>query len=150
MSFFRFGLADLKAPMAWTGDKAATTRSTRRNGAIGMTFVDKSVFRQTPNFRARRRRTLVKVQFRNSRNELQDIMVQDISSAGMRATARIAPPDVDEVITVQLPDSNVLWGIVRWVEGNQFGVEFDVSSSPVDFAGDSDGTADSSQIDFKG
>ena len=109
-----------------------------------------SVFKPTPNFRARRRRTLVKVQLRNSRNEVQDIMVQDISSTGLRATARSTPPNIDEVVNVQLPDSNVLWGLVRWVEGNQFGVEFDVSSSQVDISSASDVSGNASQIDYKG
>ena len=77
-------------------------------------------------------------------------MVQDISSSGLRATARSAPPNLDEVVTVQLPDSNALWGLVRWVEGNQFGVEFDVSSSQMDLSGASDDSVNGSQIGFKG
>ena len=108
-----------------------------------------SAFKPTPNFRAQRRRTLVKVQIRNSRNELQDIMVQNISSTGLRATARCTPPDIEEVVIVELPDSNNLWGLVRWVDGNQFGVEFDVSSSEVDLAGAHEVSADVSQIDYK-
>lgn len=114
-----------------------------------MTSVDKSSFRPTPNLRARRRRTLVKVELHNAQNELQDIMVQDVSSTGLRATARNAPPQQDEMVTVKLPDSKVLWGLVRWVDGKQFGVEFDVSASPVDLSRAEDLAADSSRIAYR-
>ena len=98
-----------------------------------MSFVDSSAFKPTPNFRARRKRALVRVQLYNARNELQDVMVINISSTGIRATARMTPPEKDEVITVHLPDSTQLWGIVRWVDGKEFGVEFDVTSPLADF-----------------
>lgn len=112
--------------------------------------MDKGSFRPTPNFRARRRRTLIKVQLHNSRNELQDIMVQDVSSTGLSALARNAPPNRNEVVTVRLPDDTVLWGLVRWVDGNQFGVEFDVTASPVDFSGAGNSAAKGTQIEYKG
>ncbi|MCB2060167.1 MAG: PilZ domain-containing protein [Novosphingobium sp.] len=115
-----------------------------------MRSVDKSSFRPTPNLRARRRRTLVKVELHNSRNELQDIMVQDVSFTGLRATARNTPPQPDEMVTVRMPDSQVLWGLVRWVDGNQFGVEFDVSSSPANAADADSVAANGSQIEYKG
>ena len=101
-----------------------------------MTFIDSAAFRETPNFRARRKRALVRVQLFNANNVLQDVMVVNISSTGIRATARVSAPEKDEVISVHLPDGTELWGIVRWVEGRDFGVEFDVSSPVADFASD--------------
>jgi len=101
-----------------------------------MAFIDSAAFRETPNFRARRRRALVRVQLFNAQNVLQDVMVVNISSTGIRATARIKAPDKDEVISVHLPDGTELWGIVRWVSGRDFGVEFDVSSPIADFGTD--------------
>ena len=59
---------------------------------------------------------LVRVQLYNSRNEMQDIMVRDISARGLSAVARDNAPAMGEVVTVQLPDKSSLWGIVRWVE----------------------------------
>ena len=90
-------------------------------------------FQPTPNFRAVRRRALIRVQLFNAANELQDVMVQNISSTGMRVVARLDPPAHNEVVTVHLPDSTALWGVVRWVKDKEFGVEFDVSSKVSDY-----------------
>jgi len=93
-----------------------------------MPIADKNRFRPTPNFRSKRQQKLVRVQLYNSRNEMQDIMVRDISARGLSAVARDNAPAMGEVVTVQLPDKSSLWGIVRWVEDQQFGIEFDVST----------------------
>ncbi|MDE2405260.1 MAG: histidine kinase [Sphingomonadales bacterium] len=61
---------------------------------------------------------------------VQDIMVRDFSSKGFSAATRGTAPHRDEVVTVLLPDNRALWGIVRWVKGNVFGVEFDVNTPP--------------------
>lgn len=100
-----------------------------------MTIVDKACFQPTPHFRARRKRVLVRVELRGSAGEAQDVMVRDISPAGMSAVARIAPPAAHELVTVTLPDGSTLWGMVRWTEGKAFGVEFDASSRTGPVAG---------------
>ncbi|WP_298196169.1 PilZ domain-containing protein [Novosphingobium sp.] len=93
-----------------------------------MTLVDKSRFVPTPVFRARRKRVVVRVRVEGAPGESQDAMVRDISAAGMSAVARVAPPAANDLVTIALPDGSTLWGIVRWVEGKAFGVEFDKGS----------------------
>ena len=93
-----------------------------------MTLVDKSLFRPTPTFRARRRRVLARVRVEGSDAVAQDAMVRDISASGMSATARGGPPMAGEVVSVTLADGSTLWGLVRWAEGKDFGVEFDPAS----------------------
>ncbi|MBU6268816.1 MAG: PilZ domain-containing protein [Sphingomonadales bacterium] len=61
---------------------------------------------------------------------VQDIMVRDFSDKGVSAATRGPAPALNEVVTILLPDNRALWGIVRWVEGNLFGVEFDVNTPP--------------------
>jgi hypothetical protein len=46
----------------------------------------------------------------------------------LSAIAQVAAPGLGEVVTVALPDGSTLWGVVRWVEGKAFGVEFDTGS----------------------
>ena len=54
-----------------------------------------------------------------------DVIVRDISSRGLSAAAKGPPPALDEVVQARLEDGRELWGLVRWREGNLFGVEFD-------------------------
>ena len=93
-----------------------------------MTLVDKSQFVPTPVFRARRKRVVVRVQVEGAPGDSQDAMVRDISATGMSAVARVSPPASDDLVSIALPDGSSLWGIVRWVDGKAFGVEFDKSS----------------------
>ena len=93
-----------------------------------MALVDKALFKPTPAFRARRKRVLVRVWVHGPGGLSQDVMVRDISATGMSAVARAAPPTADDIVKVTLPDSTTLWGLVRWVEGKAFGVEFDPAS----------------------
>lgn len=93
-----------------------------------MTLVDKSLFRPAPTFRPQRKRVLARVAVAGADPSPFDAMVQDISAKGMRAVARGAAPGLNEVVSVTLPDASLLWGIVRWVDGSTFGVEFDPAS----------------------
>ena len=86
-----------------------------------------SGFQPTPIFRERRRAQLVKLALRDAQGALLDIMVRNVSARGLNAAARGEPPQINEVVTVHLPEGHVHWGIVRWVDGNLFGVEFDIS-----------------------
>ena len=92
-----------------------------------MSVADKRSFQPTPNFRSKRQPKLVKLELYNAQNEKQEIMVRNISATGLSAAARSTPPGVNEVVTVKLPNQADLWGLVRWVDGRLFGVEFDVS-----------------------
>jgi len=100
-----------------------------------MTLIDKSQFKPTPTFRARRKRVVARVQLHDADGTAQDVMVQDISASGMSAVARANPPQVQDIVTVSLPDGSAIWGVVRWVDGRAFGVEFDASSREVPAAG---------------
>jgi hypothetical protein len=93
-----------------------------------MSVVDKSAFRPTPVFRESRNRRLTRVTLVDAADQVQDIMVRDLSARGLSATAARVPPGKGEIVSLRLPDDRVLWGIVRWVDGAQFGIEFDVSS----------------------
>ena len=93
-----------------------------------MALVDKALFKPTPAFRARRKRVMVRVWVHGPGGLSQDVMVRNISATGMSAVARAAPPAPDDIVQVTLPDSTALWGLVRWVEGKAFGVEFDPAS----------------------
>ena len=93
-----------------------------------MTLADPSAFIPTPVFRARRRRALLRVRLEDGAGQLCEAMVQDISATGLRAVARLAAPAEGEVLTLHLPDGRALWGLVRWVNGKQFGVEFDTAT----------------------
>jgi hypothetical protein len=99
-----------------------------------MTIVDKTLFQPTPTFRARRKRVLARVTV-NGAETSENAMVRDISATGMSATALARAPAVDEMVSVTLADGSVLWGLVRWAEGKNFGVEFDPSSRESPAAG---------------
>lgn len=53
------------------------------------------------------------------------MIVRDISSRGLSAAAAGEPPRLNEVVRATLEDGREVWGLVRWREGNLFGVEFD-------------------------
>jgi len=93
-----------------------------------MALADPRAFTPMPVFREMRRRGLTRLSLTIGNNPRQDIMVRDYSSRGFSAAAQATPPATDEVVAVHLPDGRTLWGIVRWVERNVFGVEFDVSA----------------------
>lgn len=85
-------------------------------------------FIPTPIFREKRRSQLIKYELRNARDEVLEIIVRDVSSRGFSAAAKSAPPAINEVVSMAMPDGRVLWGIVRWTEDNLFGVEFDTTA----------------------
>ena len=89
-----------------------------------MTIADPARFRATPHFRKPRARRLARVRLVLADGAAQEIMVRDVSASGLSAVAGSAPPASDAMVTVELPDGTRLWGIVRWVEGSAFGIEF--------------------------
>jgi hypothetical protein len=82
-------------------------------------------FRPTPILRERRRRRLARFALTDSRGVEIAVIVRDISSRGLSAAASGTPPDLGEVVRARLEDGRELWGLVRWRDGNLFGVEFD-------------------------
>lgn len=89
--------------------------------------MDKSRFKPTPIPRERRRSKCARFALTDSRGIEIAVMVRDISSKGLSAAALGTPPALNEVVRARLEDGAEVWGLVRWSEGNLFGVEFDVT-----------------------
>ncbi|EZP82236.1 putative signal transduction protein [Novosphingobium resinovorum] len=87
--------------------------------------MDTSRFRPTPILRERRRRRCTRFALTDSRGGEIAVIVRDISSRGLSAAASGEPPRLNEVVRATLEDGREVWGLVRWREGNLFGVEFD-------------------------
>lgn len=90
--------------------------------------MDKSRFKPTPIPRERRRSKCTRFALTDARGVEVEVMVRDISSRGLSAAALGAPPALNEVVRARLRDGSEVWGLVRWSEGNLFGVEFDTRS----------------------
>jgi hypothetical protein len=93
-----------------------------------MTLAHKSDFQPTPHFRAKRHSKLARLQLTAANSEPIAIIISNISATGLNATAHGPAPQIGEVVQVTLPDSRIIWGIIRWSEagklGGQFGLEF--------------------------
>jgi len=87
--------------------------------------MDTSRFRPTPILRERRRRRCTRFALTDSHGGEIAVIVRDISSRGLSAAASGEPPRLNEVVRATLEDGREVWGLVRWREGNLFGVEFD-------------------------
>lgn len=87
--------------------------------------MDKSRFKPTPILRERRQSKCARFALTNARGDEIEVMVRDISSRGLSAAALGTPPTLNEVVRAHLEDGRELWGLVRWSDGNLFGVEFD-------------------------
>ena len=66
----------------------------------------------------------------SSRSHDQQLIIQDISTFGIRGKAKRAP-DVGETVCVKLLDGQVVYLEVRWVNGNVFGAQ---ANSPINLA----------------
>ncbi len=87
--------------------------------------MDASRFKPTPIPRERRRRQLTRYVLTDSRGQPVEVMIRNISSHGFSAAAVGTPPPINEVIRAILDDGREVWGLVRWVDGNLFGVELE-------------------------
>jgi hypothetical protein len=87
--------------------------------------MDAPRFKPTPILRERRRSRCARFSLTDSHGRDIPVIVRDISSRGLSAAALGDPPALNEVMRAQLEDGRELWGLVRWAEGNLFGVEFD-------------------------
>lgn len=87
--------------------------------------MDKTRFKPTPILRERRRNQCARFALTDARGQAIEVMVRDISSKGLSAAALGTPPALNEVVRASLEDGRELWGLVRWADGNLFGVEFD-------------------------
>lgn len=90
--------------------------------------MDPERFKPTPIPRERRRERLFRLTFTDSEGRPFEAMVRNLSSRGLNAAASGAPPSVNAVLRVSLPDGRKVWGIVRWTRDNLFGVEFDTAA----------------------
>jgi hypothetical protein len=96
-----------------------------------MTLASSASFRATPHFREKRRRGMARVTLTDATGQVRPIMVRDVSAKGLSAAIQGDPPAIDAMVSVQLPDGTVAWGVIRWVERNLFGVEFDTTPQHV-------------------
>lgn len=87
--------------------------------------MDTSRFKPTPIPRERRRSQLARFALYDASGEAIDVIVRDISSRGLSAAAVGDPPAPNEIVRARLDDGRELWGLVRWADGNLFGIEFD-------------------------
>ncbi|KPH59158.1 histidine kinase [Novosphingobium aerophilum] len=87
--------------------------------------MDSRRFKPTPIFRERRIGQCAHITLADSAGRAIDIIVRDVSSHGFSAAAAGAPPPRNEVVCAVMEDGRELWGLVRWTDGNLFGVEFD-------------------------
>ena len=84
-----------------------------------------SRFKPTPIPRERRRSRLARFALYDASGDAIEVILRDISSKGLSAAAAGNPPAENEVVRARLEDGRELWGLVRWADGNLFGVEFD-------------------------
>lgn len=87
--------------------------------------MDGSRFKPTPIPRERRRRQLTRYVIHDSQGQPVEVMIRDVSPHGFSAAALGAAPAPDEVVRAVLDDGREVWGLVRWSDGNLFGVEFE-------------------------
>ncbi|MFD2135108.1 histidine kinase [Novosphingobium resinovorum] len=86
--------------------------------------MDTSRFRPTPILRERRRRRCTRFALTDSRGgNCRDRTRHILARAQCRCGGE--PPRLNEVVRATLEDGREVWGLVRWREGNLFGVEFD-------------------------
>jgi hypothetical protein len=83
-------------------------------------------FTPTPILRERRRKRCAHVTLTDSAGNPIEVIVRNVSSRGLSAATSGIPPACDDVIRARMDNGRELWGRVRWVKSNLFGVEFDI------------------------
>ncbi|QDK34422.1 histidine kinase [Sphingomonas sp. IC081] len=91
--------------------------------------MDAHRFKPTPVPRARRRGQLTRFTLTDSQGQPIEVIVRDISARGLSAAALREAPALNAVVRAKLEDGRELWGLVRWAEGNLFGVEFETPAA---------------------
>ncbi len=82
--------------------------------------------------REARERRLIRAEMRSDRLSPHDILIRNVSGRGLGANSRgTLPPIAGELVTIRLPDGQMVQAHVRWTEGMGFGVELD---SPINLA----------------
>lgn len=87
--------------------------------------MDASRFKPTPIPRERRRIRLARYVILDSQGQPIEVLIRDVSSRGFSAAAVGKAPALHEVIGAILDDGREVLGLVRWVDGNLFGVELE-------------------------
>lgn len=75
--------------------------------------------------RAARQPRIVRARLLHRDGEMQDIVIRNVSEAGIGASARGPAPVRGERVTIILPGDQEVKGIVRWFGGHAFGMELD-------------------------
>ena len=79
--------------------------------------------------RHERNARLLRATLRKADGTIVPVMVRNLSERGLGLTCKDMPPLQGEVVTIALPGSSEMQGLVRWVRGDSFGMEL---SGPVD------------------
>lgn len=98
-----------------------------------MSFMDRELVSGIP-LRENRRARLVRATLHRADASEVGVMVRNISDRGLGISGRTNPPPVGETVKITLPGSPALAGTVRWVRGNNFGIELDQPIDPAHFA----------------
>ncbi len=75
--------------------------------------------------RAQRQPRIIRARLIHRDGEVQDIVIRNISEAGLGASARGPAPVRGERIVVVLPGEQEVSGVVRWFGGHTFGMRLD-------------------------
>lgn len=93
-----------------------------QTGLVAMSFMDRELLSGTPQ-REDRRARLVRGSLRLANGTVIAILVRNFSERGLGLTCKGKPPLRGEAVTITLPGSSDLQGVVRWSRENGFGVE---------------------------
>jgi hypothetical protein len=86
-----------------------------------MSFVDREQLSGVPQ-REERRARLVRGTLRMANGTVIPVLVRNLSERGFGLTCKTRPPQRGAAVTITLPGSPELEGVVRWVRDRDFGV----------------------------
>jgi hypothetical protein len=81
-----------------------------------------------------RRARLVRATLRFASGVEIPVVVRNLSERGLGVSCRTAPPARGEAVTVILPGSGEIGGVVRWTRDTTFGLELTGKVDPADIA----------------
>jgi hypothetical protein len=90
-----------------------------------MSGSDNTVISADRPSRKTRHLRLLRAQFSSPQHGTHDMLIRNVSSRGLGAATRGRSPLKDERVAIHLPFGTQISGVVRWVAGRSFGIEFD-------------------------
>lgn len=98
-----------------------------------MSFMDRDMV-PGEQLRESRRARLLRATLRRADQTEAPVMVRNISERGLGISCRANAPWVGEAISITLPGSPALAGVVRWSRGANYGIELEMPINPDHFA----------------